>query len=216
MSMEQQLKYIDREIEQRRQQVNVLTLEIAKLEDHRRTTLWLEEQRLGQVPGVTLTAHQQELLTGRSERPVIAIRDASAPADQTPAERKKLRDREAYERRKAREKKEREAKPERRGGPEAAARMRAVRAGKRSSLLGEWKTKVMEYLAGTDEPATAADIANYYGLPSDEVARKPLGNAIYHLNAKGWIERAAGSPTGVGRKALYQLVEKQPNGAAAH
>jgi hypothetical protein len=219
MSFATDLKDYDEAIRARRQQIAVLQLEIAQLEDGRRTRVWLEEQKQGVVPSAALTDHQQGLLTGKSMRPVIAMRDArpdeeadgsashvakygtrSKPRESPEAREKRL------ERDRVRAQKKREAKKA--DGIERAALMRRHKASGKPSKLSGWKDKVQEFLAEADEPATLSDIANYFGLPQGEEARKSLSNALYHLHATGQIVRAPGSPTGPGRHAIYMLPPK--------
>lgn len=72
MSIVRTLEEYDRQIERRRQQINVLRVEIAQIEDARRTALWLEEEPRQNA------AHDRQLglLNGAPVKPLLIVRNA--------------------------------------------------------------------------------------------------------------------------------------------
>jgi hypothetical protein len=187
MNVQQQLRIYDEKITERRQKIAVLQVEIAQIEDARRTALWLAEE-----PGAALSEHQQEILSGRSERPVMVVR-AAAPEPQQqlgppPATKpvKQRQPRKPYEKRK--------------------------RAPDGGSFLQMWGKRALEF-ASDSGSVSSAELANFYGVPRDPDSRKPIQNAMYDLLRRGKIKRL-----GIKGKdrTTYLLVTSPANGGAHH
>ena len=155
MSIAKTLQELDAEIELRRRQINVLRVEISQIEDARRTTMWLEEERAARP------AESQ-----RIERVQVIVRERQEPVGQlingTPYERKPKR------------------KP-----------------------ANSFRAKVVDHLAGLNEPASTKELANHFGLKrGDEKNQAALHNALYNLKRAGVIRNIATD----GKHGLYELV----------
>lgn len=61
----------------------------------------------------------------------------------------------------------------------------------KNSAIGQMRDKLVKLLSDAEEPMTGSEIGNYLGLPADDVARKPLQNALYSMRVKGDLHRDA-------------------------
>lgn len=222
----EQQRRIDAAIKTRRQQIAMLQVEIARLEDTR-LMLGILDQEEGAGSDLSLGGNflppnveiaVRRLPPGAEDGSESAARKNGTAlpgpkerdyAAENAQRKKRAAAKAAYQRRKALQNEVRAAQglPPIGTGRGGWDRARNGQPG----LSRQWREKVIQYLADATEPATSSEIANYYGVPMGEAHRKPLQNAMYALRVAGTIE--AVEATGSGYVTSYRLAQ-QPAAAS--
>jgi hypothetical protein len=159
------LRRIDQEIDHRRQQIAIQQVEIARLEDSRKTLMRLADD---DIAAAQMAREQQQSL-GRSSsaKPLLIVRQTTE--DEAPLGIV--------------------ASGKRKGLP----RKRRARGGQKmargSSSSGKLRDLILATIKPGDEPIGSTDLADQLGLAEGQEARKPMQNALYVLRTTGKLLR---------------------------
>lgn len=172
MTITKTLHELDDEIELRRRQINVLRVEIAQIEEARRTQLWLVEDRQRR--------HEIEIHLGKQPEPLqVVVRNrqaaiANGHAQETVSE--KHRD---YAAEHVARKKRKDAGTKKPSAAETVSKASVFRA------------KILHILDGDREGMSRVEMGDHLGLPRGDKVRKHYSNALYSLLHKRQLRQDA-------------------------
>ena len=187
------LRRIDEEIVAHQQQIARSRVEISRLQETRIVLM-----NMAEGDAEAAQAHREgrpPVLAGDYARPVLIVRKTGTGDEDGTASRA------------AKEGTNKSGNLRGMNNPRGKKFGGRTRASPKGSARGEYKRKVLELLANSDDPLTSREMAGYFGLPGGMEARKPLQNALFWMRASGVIHRDA-------EKRYFLPRLSPPNGGA--
>lgn len=174
----QMLRRIDDELTYNRQQIALLRVKNAELEETRRTIMGLEEA--DQAAAEFRKAAHAGLVPGSSAKPLLVVRKATNGSAEKASEDAPL----GYVTRG-----KRQGQPRLRRGRTGIPNPRKSKRNGTMSGSGKMREIILDLIKPGDDPIASNDLAEKLGLPVGEEARKPMQNALYQLRVAGALQR---------------------------